>query len=360
MTGTRQRVGFYVHHEGMGHMARTMAIAAELETPVTILSSLDLEALAGVSTSNVDMVQLPPDVGERTCSREPNANGALHWAPLDPDVLGPRARTLVDWLTSADVAALVCDVSVEAAVLARLCGVAPIVVREHGRRTDDAHTLAHRIATGILAPFPHELESSDTPRWLRERSFHAGFISAPRDQLSRADARTMLDLDARPMLLVVLGAGSHSFDAGSLRQIAGELEGWQIVFAGAGAPELRDGAVRCDGWVPDVRAYLAATDVVVGTAGSNLVAEVAAAGRPFICVPQDRPFDEQRQRSHRLQELHLAIVRESWPGAGQWAPVVAEALSLGGDKLAQLAVGATPALAADWICRVSLESGCAR
>ena len=354
----RCRVGFYVHHEGVGHLARSLAIATQLSEPVTVLSSIDPARIESAATSPVEVVHLPPDVGPSSTARDPGAGGALHWAPLDPDVAGPRARVLVEWLTKPDVAALVCDVSVEAAVLSRLCGVPPIVVREHGRRADDAHVLAHRIARGVLAPFPEALEPAETPAWLRAMSFYSGFVSRPLAPAGRDVARTRLGLDDRPTLVVVVGAGGHSLTGAARRDITDGLRGWQVVVVGTSrSAGTGDDGVRDDGWVPDISLHLSAADVVAGTAGSNVVAEVAAAGRPFICVPEDRPFDEQRQRAGRLAELQVAVVRAHWPTAPEWAPAVSQALALGPDGLARLAVGASPAIAADWISRSVRDAG---
>ena len=357
MTG-RRRVGFYVHHEGVGHLTRSLAIAAQLSEPVTVLSSIDPARIESAATSPVDVVHLPPDVGPGSAGRDPSAGGALHWAPLDPDVAAPRARLLVDWLTKADVAALVCDVSVEAAVLARLCGVPPIVVREHGRRTDDAHVLAHRVAHGVLAPFPEALEPAETPAWLRDLSFYSGFVSRPPTPAGRDEARSRLGLDDRPTLVVVVGAGRHSLTDAARRDITDGLRGWQVVVVGASRSGGNgDDGARDEGWVPDISLHLAAADVVAGTAGSNLVAEVAAAGRPFICVPEERPFDEQAQRARRLAELEVAVVRSHWPAAPGWAPAVSQALALGGEGLARLAADASPAIAAEWISRSVRDTG---
>ena len=50
---------------------------------------------------------------------------------------------------------------------------------------------------------------------------------------------------------------------------------------------------------PVRRGLLRASSVVVGTAGSNIVAEVAAARRPFVCLPQARPFGSRHVRPRR-------------------------------------------------------------
>lgn len=342
------RVGFYVHHHGRGHLSRTLAVLDHLEVPATVLTSLDVEP--GSLPGGVDLVALPPDCDDITPLPDPTAGGALHWAPLAPSLLKPRAAAMVGWLTRPDVTALVCDVSVEAALLARLCGVAPIVVREHGDRSDAVHRLGFDVAVGLLAPFPVELEHPDTPASLRDASFYSGFLRRPCGTAGvPAPGRRELGLEEGPLLVIAVGAGGHSFDPRSLPGVAAALDGWQVVLVGAGPAGVTTGRARALGWVDDVRPYLAAADVVASAAGTSLVAEVAAAGVPFVCVPETRPFDEQQARATRLAELGAACVRSSWPQPAEWPDVLAEALAIGGVRLAAMAAAATPAGTARWI-----------
>ena len=53
-------------------------------------------------------------------------------------------------------------------------------------------------------------------------------------------------------------------------------------------------------WVDDPWPLICAADVVVTHAGQNAIADVAAAERPAIVVPQDRPHDEQRWTARAL------------------------------------------------------------
>jgi UDP-N-acetylglucosamine:LPS N-acetylglucosamine transferase len=75
----------------------------------------------------------------------------------------------------------------------------------------------------------------------------------------------------------------------------------------------------------DVRELLERCSVVVGCAGANVVAEVAAARRPFVCLPQPRPFDEQLHQAEALRRAGLAEVRERWPADEEWPALLAAA-----------------------------------
>jgi UDP-N-acetylglucosamine--N-acetylmuramyl-(pentapeptide) pyrophosphoryl-undecaprenol N-acetylglucosamine transferase len=114
-------------------------------------------------------------------------------------------------------------------------------------------------------------------------------------------------------------------------------------------PRSSEHRVRFDGWVDDAGLHLAAADVVVASAGSNLVAEVAMAARPLIAVAERRPFEEQLRRVEGLSRLGVAVGLPKWPSGDTWAPLVSRARSLGGDRLKALAGGTTPADCARWI-----------
>jgi Glycosyltransferase family 28 C-terminal domain len=65
---------------------------------------------------------------------------------------------------------------------------------------------------------------------------------------------------------------------------------------------LRGGRRTPDPW-PDI----CAADVVITHAGQSCVADVAAARRPAIVLPQPRPFDEQHATAETLRRHRLAV-----------------------------------------------------
>ncbi len=69
----------------------------------------------------------------------------------------------------------------------------------------------------------------------------------------------------------------------------------------------------------DAWALLQDADVVVTHGGQNALAEVAAARRPAVVVPQDRPYDEQRANAAALDRGGLALVRGRVAGTGRVA-----------------------------------------
>ncbi|TGH31983.1 hypothetical protein E5S57_25615, partial [Escherichia coli] len=66
-------------------------------------------------------------------------------------------------------------------------------------------------------------------------------------------------------------------------------------------------------------------DVVVTHAGQGCIADVAAAQRPAIVIPQPRPFGEQIATGLMLRQHRLAIVAQDWPDQRAWPALLAHA-----------------------------------
>ncbi len=291
-------VGWYVHHHGAGHGARLRATLPHLDG-VTAFSSVPL---AGVERQ----IELPADTTPAPVDQE--AGGTLHWAPVGHPGHRERLARIAAWIQAEQPSAFVIDVSVEVALLVRLLGVPTVVVAQRGRRTDPPHALAYRQAAAIVAPWTTATRLEDEPL-PAERTAYVGAIS-------RLDGR----LDSAPAggddVLLLVGAGGHAITAAQVEAAAATTptRTWHV--AGPVAPEAPN--VICHGPGADVGALLERCRVVVGTAGGNVVAEVAAARRAFVCLPQERPFGEQRSQGEALRRLGVAEVLPAWPAPAAW------------------------------------------
>ncbi len=326
-------IGYYVHHHGSGHLRRAQTILAEIASPVVVLTSASVPA--GAFNENVTVVPLPPDVGEAPL-HDPTAGGRLHWAPLDPSTLTPRVCEMVNAMVAAKCAVMVCDVSTEAAVLARLCGVAPVVVRQHGVRVDPAHRLAFDLAHRILAPFPEVLDTTPPTKRHLDRTFYAGILTR-NSVVDETSSRT-----GTPMLVIATGGGESNLDGAAIAAASDALPDWQIVVIGRGRQARFDHAARGRaiqylGWVDDPVAVMRSASVIAGSAGSNLVADAAVASRPLIAIAEPRPFGEQVERVDALNRCDAAVGLSAWPSdPTQWRTYVEQAQRLGSKRLADL------------------------
>jgi UDP-N-acetylglucosamine--N-acetylmuramyl-(pentapeptide) pyrophosphoryl-undecaprenol N-acetylglucosamine transferase len=328
-------IGYYVHHQGRGHLARASSICARLPRPATVLSSLAIP-----DQPNFFTVLLPrDDAGDSFAN--PSANGTLHWAPLRDSSLRERMQMIVDWVSEVKPELMVVDVSVEVAMLVRLLGVPVLVVAMPGDRTDSPHDLVYRAADHIVAPWPEELYE---PHWLRQHSTKTTYVGG----ISRFDGRAVTppSVDSGgngANILVLNGAGGSGFDMAAVNRCAAEYPQYRWSALGvAGAP-----------WVDDPWSALCSADVVISSAGQSSVADIAAAGRPAIIIAEDRPFAEQHAMAWALERGGLAVVRHGWPQLQDWPALIDRARTFDDDRWQRWGTRGAAARAATTIMRVT-------
>ncbi len=334
-------IGYYLHHHGDGHRRRAIAIARASPGSFTLIGT----GLAG-RTEGIDFLDLPDDrrIDSNTfdgCDPATARPLALHYAPVDHDGVRRRVAQLAAWIERASPALMVIDVSVEIAMLARLASTQTVYVRLGGVRDDVAHLEAFRGARALLAPFHRDLDNPSTVDWVRAKTrFFPGLTTA-----KPAPAAPLTDT-----VLVVYGIGGAGGRGDDLAQAACSTPDRQWRVIGPVSPPVRKpDNLSLLGWVEDGDAEIAAAGVVIGAAGDGLVNAVIATGRPFICLPQARPFDEQTSKASRLDHLGAAIVLETWPRPSQWPELIAAAHALQPNVLARLHDSHGPRYAAEFL-----------
>ena len=311
-------IGYYVHHQGSGHLHRALALATAASEPVTGLSSLPRPA-----QWPGDWIQLPRDDEEPT-PRDVTAGGALHWAPLADPGMCERSAVISAWLAAARPRLVVVDVSVEVALLVRLHGVPIVSVVMPGRRTDPPHLLGYRASSALVAfsPEPGRALVPGLDADIAERVVSVGAVSrfAPVPPRRRSASGPGL-IDRRRHVVVLDGKGGDGLtnrDEDGLRRLAPE---WQWTAVG--------GTGR---WVEDLGALLREADVVVTHAGQSGLADVAAHRVPAIVIPGERPFDEQHITAGLLRAGDWpAVVLPRFPDDG-WPDLLEQAASLDGER----------------------------
>ncbi len=290
-------IGYYVHHHGSGHLHRAVAVASQLGLPVTGLSSLERPA-----DWHGDWVKLAWDTGDRTAA-DVTAGGRLHWAPIRHDGLRSRMAQVSAWIARSRPELMVCDVSVEVTVLARLHGIPVVGVVLPGDRGDAAHTLGFDVCAELVAMWPTEADGMVQ----RLRPADASRLRCL-GGLSRFPVRpTQPRRAGRKRVTVLLGAGGDAPDARGWESARAQTPDWDWTVLGR----------EMGSWTEHPYEAVCDADVVVTHAGQNAIAEVAAARRPAVVIPSARPHDEQIATAAVLREPQWpALVEMTFPLMG--------------------------------------------
>ena len=332
----KRPIGFFVHHQGRGHAHRCQAIIEHLgDRPVTIFTADP--GNFGPLPENAEIVVIPDMIGRPSATKalhDQETPSIMHCVPLGVPEARETFGIVARWMLEADPVLFVSDVSAEMAQLSRLLSVPCVKIRMHGDRSDPGHIGAYEACVGLLAPFSKEMEQEDFPARLEAKTFYAGGLCTTTDPVpTKEEARARLGFDAGTRIILVMsGGGGSGAPFAPLTMAARAIPDARWIVVG---PVHREGHetefanLEEHGWVDDPLSYIAAADVVVASAGDNTVHEIARVGRPFVCVPEWRYFDEQRHKAACLARLGAAVSLEGWPAStAQWLAAVASAQAL--------------------------------
>lgn len=364
----KKPISFFVHHQGRGHARRTMAIIREFspDRPVSVMTA-DPSLFDGFER-DIDLIALPDMIGADVPTQalyEQPTPSVMHCVPMGVREMRQTMRRILDHLDDVEAGLFVIDVSAELALLSRIASIPAVKIRMHGDRNDPGHLGAYEACVGMLAPFDERLEQDDYPQYLRQKTFYSGGLCTTAPQVpERAEARRQLGLDPDREIVVAFTGGGGSGTPYAPLTVAARaapetlfltvgplhLEGHETDFANL---------VNC-GWVDNVVDYLAASDIVLASAGDNTVHETAMLKRPYIVAPEWRYFGEQTRKAERLEALGAAVNMATWPAdfAG-WQSVLEEARALDVGKLSELYSADAAKRAAQWLeaCVDRLWSG---
>jgi len=315
-------IGYYVHHQGDGHRQRALAISSCAPERFVLMGTGLAQQSAG------PVLALDDDRPVSAAAVEPASPlDCLHYVPMRHAGIQRRVAQVANWIAQNQPALIVVDVSVEIAMLARLASIPTVYVRLAGRREDAGHLQAFRAARWVLAPFHEELDDLSVPEWVRAKTRYVpGLIGT--------GVETMPDPRA---VLVVNGRGGGILDGETLAAAASATPDfrWRVI-GPASAPRACPENLEFRGWVSNAEEEIGNAGIVVGTAGDGVVSAVIAAGRPFVCLPQDRPYGEQLAKARRLAALDAALVFEHMPSAGEWRGILERARALNPSRLTAL------------------------
>ncbi|MBE9060886.1 glycosyltransferase [cf. Phormidesmis sp. LEGE 11477] len=351
------RVAFYLNLQGAGHCRRFEAIAPHLPSDFELaVVGMDGPPQVAALDRPIERVSVP-SYGPQ--SHNPFVQQQIaheyHDFLVNHGDNTPFTVAMVSFLGRWKPDLVVSDVGLEASILARMCGIPVIYGRQHGRRWDKGHTLAYDWACSLLAPFSEELEQSDCPQWVREKTFYSGGFSrfAGREKARTAPPNYATE---KPNILVMTGFGGTQITPQDVITAAESTPQWRWHFLGADL--IQSPFIHSPGLVQDVWPYLCQADLVIANAGHNSTMEIGAAGVPSICIPAQRYFDEQDCKAAVIDAMSLSVVSRQWPDPTDWPELWQRAIALSSTRWQSLQDPDAPKRAAQHIADIARQ--CAR
>lgn len=296
---------FYIHHQGAGHITRAVAIANALSTEHIAFMGSDLAKYRHMIPFHVECIHLPMDTAtEENEFFEKREVSFLHYAPMNANGLSKRNNIMTTFFVGNPTCILVVDVSVEVTLLARICGVPTVVIRQHGNRNDLPHRLAYESAEMILAPYPKALSSAGQEGIYAGKTFFSGGFSR-----FTAQQRKQYDNPSQN-IAIFIGQGGSVIDKTFVSYLSKQIPHDYTLHI-LGNIKMEESALEntiFHGNCATPETILSTCDVIICSAGHNTVMELGDLRKRMICVPAARAFDEQVVKAELLEHLSLAIV----------------------------------------------------
>lgn len=315
---------FYVHHHGSGHLMRALAIANVFNSAKVTFIGSNLSRFIDIIPSWIRLVHLPLDTPENV---EDTADygklSFLHYAPLHVRGLRERNAMITAFFAENPNVLCIVDVSVEVTLLARLCGVPTVVIRQHGERNDLAHRLAYESAQLLIAPYPSSMADDQGHAIFTHKTFFSGGFS-------RYSGTSLPDKQTdHHAIAVFIGRGGTALDFTFLSFLRRSLPlDYRIHVLGIIDISCQIENCFIHGDLPNPADIIRGCDIVIGNAGHNIVMEMADLRKRFVCIPAERPFREQQVKALQLKKLGVIVVPEADIYSTNWQLIMERAAEI--------------------------------
>ena len=303
-------IGYYAHSHGSGHSNCANIFAKIFGDSLTILTDRTYrfdnpDQVVKLENENSDGTEFIRDDFP-----EPRA---LHYAPVNLRKITRRNRAMLDAIVLKNISLLIVDVSVEVAMLARVSSIPYAYVRLQGDRSDLPHLNAFEGASFLLAYYPREMESVNTPAWIVDKTIYLGFLS--QFMFDRPVSQRPVEFvpSVRPIIAHISGfGGSRGFD------LTPVVEHFDIYAIGPGDDaKYHIPGIEHIGIVDDISPYIEHADIIVAACGLNVTAEILSLGKRFLAIPEKRHYGEQVHMAHNLHRLGWAVDTSKYDSTGK-------------------------------------------
>jgi predicted glycosyltransferase len=343
------RVLFYSHDGyGLGHIQRTLAIAASLARHRPQVSMLALTTAIRADSHRLppsfDYVRIPSNSAQNVLHpggiRSANSDSSKRILAIREAVIGATASAyrpqmmIVDDMPAGRNRELVRALSllrhavsdVELVLTLKDIIDDPAKLRAYWQ-TSGAYQLVEETYDRVLVFGDRRIGDPVTdlefPPSVAAKTTFCGYIYDPTDTGGAESVQARLGLSGidRPLIVVTVGGGADGAPIvrAYLEALRGRLLPPVASFVTTGpllAGERRDELDRLAAglpdltivpYAPDLRAYLEAADLVVSMGGYNTICEVVGLGKRALIVPRER-WHEQVIRAERLAEYGVISV----------------------------------------------------
>ncbi|MGB3591424.1 MAG: glycosyltransferase [Nonlabens sp.] len=297
-------IGYYAHGQGYGHSNYADLMADRLGSHLAIFTDSDFNfrkksRVIKLPNEDVDGTELKVIKCEKP--------KFLHHNPLGLKKIQQRSHTILDQVIYRNIRLMLVDVSVEVATLCRVSSIPYAYRRMPGERNDLPHLEAYRGAVFLFAYYPKSCESSSTPDWVVDKTYYLGFIGENSIEKSGALGKGLESIKEIENILVIQGKGGHNLSRSRIEKLIKDFRSAQIHTIGCfdDVPEAAN--YTHHGFVDNIKKYVQQADVIFTACGSSTVSNLLGMGRKFICMPQNRPFNEQDCIGDFLVENKLAV-----------------------------------------------------
>ena len=292
-------IGYYAHGHGSGHCNTANLFSKVFGKAMTIFTDRNYSFDTAEQVVMLDNEN--PDGTEFTRENFPEPRG-LHYAPINMSKITKRNLMMLNTILEKNISLLIIDVSVEVAMLSRVSSVPYAYVRLQGDRNDFPHLNAYEGASFLLAYFPKEMESLNTPSWVARKTVYLGFISKYMfdDKVSHRPEEFGNGL--RPILLYLTGFGGSSVpNFGTI------YETHDTFVIGPGRVVGKSLGLVHIGVVGNTKPFIEHADVIVAACGANTTSEILSLGKTFVAISENRHYDEQRRMAEHLEQNGWAV-----------------------------------------------------
>ncbi|RXG30587.1 hypothetical protein [Leeuwenhoekiella palythoae] len=289
------RIAYYAHSHGSGHSRYASRFADGYGSNCLILTDSDYNF-----PDHAEVQQLPNEDldGTELMPNSYNKPSYLHHSPVGLSKILKRNMYILQALQKFSIDFLIVDVSVEIAALARVSSVPYVYRRMPGNRSDLAHVEAYRGALFLLAYYPRDFESIDTPAWIVAKTCYLGFINKPGIQSIQA-VKPYYDIT------IVTGFGGTTI-TNLLPVLLNQYPDYSVQVLGPVENSIQNENVTYQGVVDRVEDFIHEKTIVIASCGTNMVLKMISLGKRFLAFPEERPYLEQKTTAGILEKLNIA------------------------------------------------------